>query len=264
MIGTEKHLEPKKSLGQHFLHDASIITKILDAVAWNSAKYIVEIGPGRGALTAPMYAMLEACGRAKDLILVELDADLLPSLHERFPLATIVHADATQVHWRKIVSGESWIVVSNLPYNAGTAIVNDIFWGDHPPVSAVVMLQKEVGERILAHPPRMGMLGVAMQLKVTGTVVCRVKSGAFTPPPKVESIVLLLIAHQKISQEISDRIVQCAKRGFAHPRKQLRQTLAQAGMGDKEFLGNILVAQGLSALARPEELSLSAWEALVT
>jgi len=166
---------PKKEFGQHFLHDASIIQKILAAVPWDSAKKIVEVGPGRGALTIPMYAKLSEEGRAKDLVLVELDADLLPDLREHFPEAEIVHADAAQVDWEKITGGDSWLLVSNLPYNAGTAIVNEAFWGLHPPIAAVVMLQKEVGERILAKPPDMSVLLGALLLKTTAKRVWTVK-----------------------------------------------------------------------------------------
>lgn len=263
MNGTKEHLAPKKSFGQHFLHDASVIQKILAAVPWDSAKKIVEVGPGRGALTMPMYAKLSEEGRAKDLVLVELDADLLTNLRERFPGAEIVHADAAQVDWKKVTGGQSWLLVSNLPYNAGTAIVNEAFWGAHPPVTAVVMLQKEVGERILAKPPDMSVLSVAMQLKTQAKRVCNVKPGAFIPPPKVDSIVLSLVAVSAYENKRAEQIVALAKKGFAHARKQLRQTLAQSGEGEREEIGKVLEKEGLSPLARPEELSLAAWDALV-
>lgn len=254
---------PKKSFGQHFLHDTSVIQKILAAVPWDSAKKIVEVGPGRGALTIPMYAKLSEEGRAGDLVLIELDTDLLPNLREHFPEAEIVHADAAQVDWTKITGGDSWLMVSNLPYNAGTAIVNEAFWGVHPPVTAVVMLQKEVGERILAKPPNMSVLSVAMQLKTQAKRVCNVKPGAFIPPPKVDSIVLSLTAIDAYKQGQAEQMVALAKKGFAHPRKQLKQTLAHAGEGDREEIGKALALAGLSPLARPEELSLEVWKALV-
>jgi 16S rRNA (adenine1518-N6/adenine1519-N6)-dimethyltransferase len=262
MTGIKQPLAPKKSFGQHFLHDASVIQKILAAVPWDSAKKIVEVGPGRGALTIPMYAKLSEEGRAKDLVLIELDADLLPALRERFPEAEIVHADAAQVNWKKVANGDSWLLVSNLPYNAGTAIVNEAFWGAHPPIAAVVMLQKEVAERILAKPPDMSVLSVAMQLKTQAKRVCNVKPGAFIPPPKVDSIVLLLVAQSAYKNNQAEQIIALAKKGFAHARKQLRQTLAQSGEGEREEIGKVLAGEGLSPLARPEELSLAVWAAL--
>lgn len=262
MIGIRQPLGAKKHLGQHFLRDISAIEKILNAVSWNSGEKIVEIGPGRGALTEPMYAKLLEEGRAQDLVLIEIDEDLLEDLRSRFPLATVVHTDAVHGDWKKIVEGKAWVLVSNLPYNVGTVIVNEAFWGTHPPAMAVVMLQKEVAERMVAEPPHMSLLSVALQLKTQGRRVCTVKPGAFVPPPAVDSVVLALAAHESYEKEHADRIISLAKKGFAHPRKQLRQTLAQVGEGTRESTSEILEKYGLSALARPEELPLSVWAAL--
>lgn len=263
MTGTEQPLRAKKHFGQHFLRDASVIEKIIAAISWDSAKKIVEVGPGRGALTEALYAELAGRGRTSDLILVELDADLLADLQTRFPKATLIHADATKLDWHTVTGGESWLLASNLPYNAGTAIVNDAFWGKHPPREAVVMLQKEVGERMLAEPGEMSVLSVAMQLKTEGERVCVVKPGAFTPPPKVDSVVIKLSYKERYAQEAADRVVALAKKGFAHARKQLRQTLGGKDEGARERVSECLVAEGLSPLARPEELPLKTWAALV-
>lgn len=262
MHGIKQPLGAKKRFGQHFLRDQSVIEKIMAAIPWEVANKIVEVGPGHGALTGPLAQELEKRGRANDLTLVELDRDFIPKLSERFPSATIVNRDATHADWKMHTNGMSWILVGNLPYNAGTAIVNEAFWGEHPPVAAVVMLQKEVGERMLAMPPNMSLLTVAIQLKAEGKRICTVKPGAFAPQPKVDSMVILLTRKEKYSQEQANRIIALAKRGFAHPRKQLRQTLAQSGEKTKEHIGAALEQEGLSALARPEELALHTWAAL--
>lgn len=262
MPGTKQPLGAKKHFGQHFLRDASVIERILAAVPFEKGEKIVEIGPGRGALTAPLYDLLAKEGREDRLVLVELDSDLLNDVRERFPKATLVHADATKVHWTELTEGKSWVLVSNLPYNAGTAILNDAFWGSHPPSAAVVMLQKEVGERILAAPPQMSVLSVAMQLKTTGSRVCVVKPGAFVPPPKVDSIVISLVPKVVANGIADDAIVAVAKRGFAHARKQLRQTLGGKDESRRVQVSDILEKAGLSPLARPEELTLSVWATL--
>ncbi|NBS67466.1 ribosomal RNA small subunit methyltransferase A [bacterium] len=259
MHGIKQPLGAKKRFGQHFLRDASVIKKILAAVPWEKAEKIVEVGPGHGALTGPLYEKLQQMGKTTDLMLVELDRDLLPELEERFPDAHIVNADATHADWKKHTQGKPWVLVGNLPYNAGTAIVNEAFWGEHPPLAAVIMLQKEVGERMLATPPDMSLLSVAIQVKTEGKRVCTVKPGAFVPPPKVDSIVILLTHREMYAGEKAKRVVSLAKKGFAHARKQLRQTLAHEGLGEKERLGEVLESYGLSALARPEELPLAAW-----
>jgi 16S rRNA (adenine1518-N6/adenine1519-N6)-dimethyltransferase len=262
MHGIKQPLGAKKRFGQHFLRDASVIQKILDAIPYKEGKKIVEIGPGRGALTEPLYERLEKEGRAEDLTLVELDRDLLEDLKGRFPKTTLINADATGVDWSKITGGKSWLLVGNLPYNAGTAMVNDAFWGTHPPEYAVVMLQKEVGERMLGTPPDMSVLSVAMQLKTTGKRICTVKPGAFVPPPKVDSIVIALAAKKGTNVKEDETIIAVAKRGFAHARKQLRQTLGGKDEKKREEVGELLKKEGLSSLARPQELSLKAWAAL--
>jgi 16S rRNA (adenine1518-N6/adenine1519-N6)-dimethyltransferase len=263
MTGIKQPLGAKKYLGQHFLRDMSVIEKIIAAIPFAEAKKIIEVGPGRGALTESLYAALQAQGRARDLVLVELDADLLEDLRTHFPEATLIHADATKSNWQEITSGASWVLVGNLPYNAGTAIVNEAFWSIHPPVAAVVMLQKEVGERMLALPPNMSVLSVAMQVKTKGNRVCLVKPGAFVPPPKVDSVVIALRGQTRYSPEESQQIIALAKKGFAHPRKQLRQTLGGKDESLREAIGNVLAAHNLSPLARPEELSIEVWKALV-
>lgn len=262
MTGIKQPLRAKKHFGQHFLRDASVIEKIIAAISWVGAKKIVEVGPGRGALTEPLYKKLAEQGRVRDLILVELDADLIDDLRLRFPEVTIIHADATRVNWHEITGGMSWILVSNLPYNAGTAIVNDAYWSSHPPTEAVVMLQKEVGERMLAVPPDMSVLSVAMQLKTEGKRICNVKPGAFVPPPKVDSIVIKLERKERYPQKEAERIVALAKKGFAHARKQLRQTLGGKSEERRNEVGNLLASHGLSPLARPEELPLAIWATL--
>lgn len=262
MHGTKQPLGAKKRFGQHFLRDTSVIQKILDAIPYKEGKKIVEIGPGRGALTEPLYERLKKEGRAEDLILVELDRDLLENLQERLPKATLINADATRVNWSEVTGGNSWILVGNLPYNAGTAMVNDAFWGTHPPEYAVVMLQKEVGERMLGMPPDMGVLSVAIQLKTTGKRICTVKPGAFVPPPKVDSMVIALAAKKGTDTKGDEAVIAIAKRGFAHARKQLRQTLGGKDDKKRESVGELLKKEGLSTLARPQELSMNAWRTL--
>ena len=259
MPGTKKNSGAKKSFGQHFLRDYSVVQKILAATDLN-ASCIVEVGPGKGALTAPLYQALEDLGRADRLVLIELDRDLLDELAERFPLAKIVHEDAAQVDWHAITAGKPWILVSNLPYNAGTAIVGNAFASNHPPEDAVVMLQKEVGERMLAQPPDMSLLSLVMQLMTTISRITTVKPGAFMPPPKVDSIVIRLKHHPLFAEsEARDRVIALAKIGFANPRKQLQHNLKEAGVLDVDTAKQFLANKKRSPLARPSELSVQDW-----
>ncbi len=247
----------KKSFGQHFLHDQSVLLKIVAAAEIKQDDFVVEIGPGTGALTSHLKPL------TSNLLLIEADEDLVPNLKEEYPDAKIVQADAATVNYDELTEGKPWIFVGNLPYNAGNAILMKALTASNPPVRLVVMLQKEVGERMLAlkgaHPPKdtTGILSVAVALYAHVEKVCTVKPGAFNPPPKVDSLVLKLTPYP--SDIDREKVVSVAKVGFANRRKQLHRNLAEAKMLTSEEVKNILKEFGLSELARAEELSLDQW-----
>jgi 16S rRNA (adenine1518-N6/adenine1519-N6)-dimethyltransferase len=242
----------KKSFGQHFLRDQSVLDKIVAAAQISSTDVVVEIGPGRGVLTERLADL------GSKLILVEADRDLIADLETRFPRATIVLADAAQVDYAALVgSKQSWILVGNLPYNAGNAIVRQALTSANPPKRQVVMLQREVGEKMLAKPGDMSILSVAVQVYADVKRVGTVKPGAFVPPPKVDSIILALTPHLK--SDVPEEVIALAKHAFAHKRKQLHRTLAEAGVGASPAWQMSLQALGLSTQARPEELSVANW-----
>lgn len=244
----------KKSFGQHFLRDQSVLDKIVEAAAIGPKDIVVEVGPGRGALTERLADL------DKRLILVEADRDLIPGLKERFPEAAIVQADAAHVDYGELIPRGEWILVGNLPYNAGNAIIRQALTSRRPPKRQVVMLQREVGEKMLAKPGEMSILSVAVQMYADVKRIATVKPGAFVPPPKVDSIVLLLTPNKK-SQD-PEKVIALVKLAFAHKRKQMHRTLADAGMGTSEGIRTWLEARNLSGKIRPEDLSLEDWVAL--
>ncbi|HRH32027.1 MAG TPA: 16S rRNA (adenine(1518)-N(6)/adenine(1519)-N(6))-dimethyltransferase RsmA [bacterium] len=253
----------KKSFGQHFLRDQSVLEKIVAAGAIQAEDIVVEIGPGRGALTEHLAFL------GNRLILVEADRELIPDLETRFPLAKIVQADAAHVDYTELIGarakeigskGTDWILIGNLPYNAGNAIIRQALTAQVPPKRQVVMLQREVGEKMLAKPGDMSILSVAVQVYADVKRVATVKPGAFVPPPKVDSIVLALTPNVKADNP--EAVIGVAKLAFAHKRKQMHRTLSDAGFGTSEVLKSKLLALGLSEHARPEELSIEQWIAL--
>lgn len=274
----------KKSYGQHFLHDANIITKIVGAVHVESNELLIEVGPGSGALTKQLCTLplqkgsKEGVESGSGLVLIEADRDLLPSLHVTFPSARIIHADAAQVDYDAITCGCSWVFVSNLPYNAGNAILENVLTSKNPPRQLVIMVQKEVGERMTAMPGDMSVLSVATQLYCTVERLFIVKPGAFTPPPKVDSMVLRLTVNRDLppiyggiegggeSEGVSDheRVIHLAKLGFTHRRKQLRQTLAHAKVADLADIDRALEEIGHKNTVRPQELSTDNWRKMYT
>lgn len=245
----------KKSFGQHFLRDQSVLTKIVTAAEIGPQDVVVEVGPGRGALTEHLADL------GARLVLVEADRELIPELKERFPLAKIVQGDAAQVDYAELVPKGDWILIGNLPYNAGNAIIRQALTSTRPPKRQVVMLQREVGEKMLAKPGEMSILSVAVQMYADVKRVCTVKPGAFVPPPKVDSIVITLSPHVKADNP--EDVIAVAKLAFAHKRKQMHRTLADAGQSTSEVIKDRLQRLGLSEQARPEELSLTQWVELV-
>jgi 16S rRNA (adenine1518-N6/adenine1519-N6)-dimethyltransferase len=250
----------KKSFGQHFLRDQSVLEKIVAAAVIQAEDIVVEIGPGRGALTEHLAFV------GNRLILVEADRELIPDLEARFPLAKIVQADAAHVDYTELVQMKAaelgrqqadWILIGNLPYNAGNAIIRQALTTQVPPKRQVVMLQREVGEKMLAKPGDMSILSVAVQVYADVKRVATVKPGAFVPPPKVDSIVLALTPNVKADNP--EAVIGVAKLAFAHKRKQMHRTLSDAGFGTSDVLKLKLLALGLSEHARPEELSIEQW-----
>lgn len=251
----------KKSYGQHFLKDRSAVAKILTAADLHSGDFVIEVGPGEGALTREMIDHISPIGSIKP-ILIEADLDLLPDLETNFPQATIIHADAAQVDLDELTKGRPWIFVSNLPYNAANAILMNVLTSKNPPVRSVVMVQKEVGDKMTAGPGDMSLLSVAVQIYTRPSRVCVVPPGSFNPPPKVDSVVLRLEPRDVL--ENAEAIIAFAKIGFSSRRKQLHRNLAQAGTALSGAVKKNLEQLGLPQTARAQELSIGQWQDLYT
>jgi len=250
-------LRPRKALGQHFLHDHGIVQRIVTTAQLMPGQLVVEIGPGLGMLTA---ALVE---RGAQVIAIELDADLAQYLTERFAgqPVTIVHADALTVDYAALTGGQPYVVVANLPYNVATAILERLLTGQHPPERLVVMVQREVAERLAARPPQMSLLSVLAQTFTEPRIVFRIGPGAFVPPPKVESAVVTLDRRTEPlvpPAEQSDffRVVQA---GFQQRRKQLINALAH-GLGlPKPAVYAALQAAAIAPTRRAETLTIAEW-----
>ena len=179
---------PKKSLGQHFLVDRRVLSRIVAAAELSEGDTVVEVGPGRGLLTDQLAA------RAGRVAAVELDGELAAALEARYqdlPHVSIVSADARDIDIDSLVGpGTSYKLVANLPYYAASIIVRRFLESEHSPDIMVFMVQREVAERMTAAPGRMSLLSVGVQLYGEPRVVCQVPPGAFRPRPKVSSTVV--------------------------------------------------------------------------
>lgn len=258
----------KKSFGQHFLKDSTVVDQIIAAADIQSNELVIEVGPGAGALTERLAAISPPVKReqegVQDLILIEADRDLIAKLTSKFPSATLIQADAARVDYDAIAHDRPWVFVSNLPYNAGNAILETVLQSKNLPSRLVVMVQKEVGERMMAKPGEMSVLSVATQLYCDVEAICLVGPEAFSPPPKVDSIVLRLTPHTDIraARATCEPTIALAKIGFAHRRKQLRQTFAQAEIASLEAIDAAFARIGVAQTVRPQELSIGEWTEL--
>ena len=244
---------PKKSFGQHFLHEQRYIERIVGAIAPRPTDVVVEIGPGEGALTLPLLAAAGA------LTAIELDTDLIPGLQARAATVgelTVIHADVLKVDFTALARQRGvprLRVAGNLPYYISSPILFHCV--EHAAAIADMhfMLQKEVVERMAAAPGSKvyGRLSVMLQLACRVEPLFTVPPGAFRPPPKVDSAVVRLVplaAHERHDAD-PERVHAIVKAAFGQRRKTLANSLKQ--LLDSDAIGRA----GVDPKARAETLA---------
>lgn len=251
-------MKAKKSFGQHFLTDPSVARRMVAAADFSYVKTVVEVGPGTGALTQELVPEVPTDATT---ILVEADRDLVPNIETSFPSAQVLQADASNVDFDRLVTAP-WLLLSNLPYNAGNAIIMNALRAKTPPRQMVVMVQKEVADRMLAAPGEMSVLSVSVQVYAQGKKLFNVKPGAFSPPPKVDSSVIEL--QPRLFEGVGDpeKLISLAKAGFSSRRKQLHRNFADAGIATSAQVKAQLEKLEKLPTVRAQELSISDWVAL--
>lgn len=248
----------RRRFGQHFLSDQGIVDRIVRRSGVGEGSDVLEIGPGLGILT---HALVQ---KGVALTAVELDRDLADHIERVFPTVRLVRGDAARQNWPELLGDGAWTVVANLPYNVGTTVVMQLL--KHPAVfrRVVVMLQKEVVDRMLAGPGSRtyGALSVQVQARAQASHLLAVPPGSFHPPPKVQSSVIRLDLHPEpqvgsVTPEAFDRVVRSA---FSHRRKTVLNSLS-ALYGKDRARGALLDASVDPGL-RAERLSLDEYRAL--
>ncbi len=256
--------KPRKALGQHFLVDAGILNRITAAAEVAAEDVVLEIGPGRGALTRRLTQ------RAGRVVAVELDAGLAAALPARLGYPAnleVITADARTVDIAALLGAPvAYKVIANLPYYAANPILRRFLEleADWRPQSLTVMVQREVAASIAAGPGKMSLLAVATQYYAIPKLICAVPPGAFRPPPKVASAVVRLDLRAQPAVAVADAggFFDLARAGFAAPRKQLRNSLGQGLNQPGSCIGQLLAAAGIDGRRRAETLSLEEWAAI--
>ena len=250
---------PKKSLGQHWLKDPEILADIAEAAELTGDDVVLEIGPGLGTLTSRLLA------RANSVTAVEFDADLARKLPGQFPgkKLTVVNQDILQFNLNQLP--KDYKVVANVPYYITSKIVEKLMTAENKPSVAVLLVQKEVAERIAAEAGNMSVLSVSVQIFAEAELDIEVSRQFFTPPPKVDSQVVVLRTRDNplIASEDQRDFFRIVKAGFSAKRKKLRSSLS-GGLGiDKSVAEELLKNAGISPDARAEDLAIEDWKKLL-
>ena len=248
-------IKAKKSLGQNFLVNKSILEKIVNIIQIKE-KNILEIGPGTGNLTS--YILKK---EPKKVIVIEKDKILAEKLEKSFiSKVTVINNDILEVDENTLFN-EKFTVFGNLPYNISTEILskwivnlNDNFWFDH----LVLMFQKEVADRIIAkfNTSSYGRLSILAKWKLNIVKICDIKPESFFPKPKVDSSLLLLSPKKKIFKIQDPKNLEIVTRiFFSHRRKMLKKPFNQLFNGDQKILNKLKIDLNL----RPQNLDFETY-----
>lgn len=277
-ILTQYGIRPNKFLGQHFLIDRKVLEKIIETAAISPGDLILEIGPGIGVLT------LELAKRAKKVIAVEKDEKLVKILEdnlkkEKISNVEIIVGDILEEiknpksKIQKEFKGKNYKIVANLPYYLTNRLIRNFLENPpagEPPKEMVLMVQKEVGERICAQPPKMNILAVSVQFYGQPEITAFVPKKSFWPKPEVDSAIIKLKTkngNRKINEKRefeTEKFFKIVRAGFSSPRKtlmnNLKKIMPRSIRRDFEFS---LKKIGLRPDCRPQNLSVDNWREIV-
>jgi len=267
-------LKPRKHLGQNFLINKDILSEIIKAADLNKNDTVLEIGPGLGILTK------ELAKKVKKVIAIEKDEKLVKILKKELSHlkdVEIVEGDILKFNIQYLVSNKYYKVVANLPYYITSPVIRKFLEEGNPPPSTkvstfvktsadrsggrpklmVLMVQKEVAERICAKPPDMSLLSVAVQFYSQAKIVKIVKKECFWPRPKVDSAIIKLTTNNRQLTTINTNLFfKIVKSGFSQPRKQLKNNLKKIfGKNTKKILKQSKIEES----CRAETLSIDEW-----
>ncbi|HET8690429.1 MAG TPA: 16S rRNA (adenine(1518)-N(6)/adenine(1519)-N(6))-dimethyltransferase RsmA [Candidatus Saccharimonadales bacterium] len=246
---------PDKSLGQHWLKDRTVLESIADMADIDSGGTVLEIGPGLGTLTSVLL------GKAGRVVAVEFDAELAAKLPGQFPGKNleVINQDVLRFDLSSLPTG--YTVVANLPYYITSRIIRYLSESANPPRLAVLLVQREVAERLAAQPGDMSLLTVATQVYAEVVLGPVVGAELFTPPPKVDSqVVVLRYRGRSLLDKADDkRFFQLVKAGFAARRKKLRSSLSGGLRLEKAEVEQLLDRAGIDPNVRAQDLSIDEW-----
>lgn len=248
-----------KALGQHWLKDRLILEAIADSANITKDDIVLEIGPGLGTLTS------ELLRRAKQVVAVEYDKALAAKLPGQFPgkQLQVISEDILSYDLSQLPKG--YVVVANVPYYITSKIIQKLLTAKNKPKIAVLLVQKEVAQRIAALPGDMSILAISAQVYAEASLGVEVPKEYFTPPPKVDSqaVIFRIRKSPLVDASHEKAFFRLVKAGFSAKRKKLRSSLAGGLAQDKKTIEQLLESAAITAGARAEDVSLAEWKKLL-
>lgn len=257
-------ITPKRSMGQNFLTSKRVVEKIIDATDPNAHDVILEIGPGLGAITEQLLTF------SSKVIAIEKDDSLYEILTEKFSKEIksgkldLIHSDITDFDPEilRFYKDFTYKVAANIPYNLTGLIIRNFLSASYQPNLLVLLIQKEVAERIVTRDNKESLLSLSVKVYGTPKIVSSVARGNFNPAPRVDSAIISIadISRNKfISLEHEKLFFKLIHAGFGHKRKMLVRNMLDEHIGTKELWEEILLKKKLSTSIRAEKLSVDDW-----
>jgi len=256
------NLEARKSLGQNFLVDNSVLQRIVKVAEIPPQATVLEVGAGLGSLTRWLAIS------AQRVVAVETDGHLLPALRQvlaPFENVSLIEGDILKLDPATLVANPGYWVVANIPYNITSALIRHLLEAKRRPSRMVLTVQREVAERIGAVPPKMSLLALSVQVYGKPHSVLRILASAFYPAPQVDSSVVRIDLYPEplIPQEHLETFFRLAKAGFSQKRKTLRNSLSAGLQCSTGEAATLLESAGIDPQRRAETLDLNEWGKLV-
>jgi len=251
---------PSKGLGQNFLIDESVLDNIVESSDIKPNDIVLEVGPGLGVLTQ------ELAKRAKKVIAVEKDKTMCEILKETLQDLNnieVVCGDILTLDAKRYNLNSNYKIIANIPYYLTSPLIRKFLEADNPPQEMILMLQKEVAQRICASPPKMSLLAVSVQFYADAKIISYVSKNCFWPAPKIDSAIIKISRiHTNQEQIDTNLFFKIVKAGFLHPRKQLASNLSKGLEISKEKILEWLNKNKINPKQRAETLSVEDWRKL--
>ncbi|MGK2848492.1 MAG: 16S rRNA (adenine(1518)-N(6)/adenine(1519)-N(6))-dimethyltransferase RsmA [Minisyncoccota bacterium] len=259
-----KEIKAKKSLGQNFLVDADIIERIFEVAAVDSADWVIEVGPGTGALTLPLIEKVER------LLAIEVDHQLAEHLRKQCTTAhnvSILEGNILDINIPELLeksgfADHQYKIIANIPYYITAPIIRTLLALKYPPQSLTLMVQEEVADRLSAEPGSMSLLSMMAQYYATVDKKLVVPKTAFDPVPKVNSAVISIVPKRLYDREAEKKVFRLVRAGFSARRKTLVNNLSSYLGVSKEKIEEKLIALNMRLDIRAQALSVEDWERL--